>query len=136
MSKQLRISLAAGVVILSATLLAGLRPEARAEDKSAAPKVHFNRDIRPILSNSCFKCHGPDLKKGGLDLQNRDSATKPLRSGEPAVVPGNSAESVLIRKITAEEDSDRMPPPGKGERLKPEQVARLRAWIDQGAKWE
>src|SRR4051812_20238273 len=100
MCKQLRISLALGMLVLSGSLLAGMRPEARAEDKGTAAEVRFNRDIRPILSNSCFKCHGPDLKKGGLDLQNRDSATKPLRSGEPAVVPGNSAESLLIRKIT------------------------------------
>jgi mono/diheme cytochrome c family protein len=103
---------------------------------SAAGEVRFNRDIRPILSSRCFKCHGPDLKKAGLDLQSRDSTVRPLKSGETAVVPGNSAASRLIQKISTADDGERMPPKGKGDRLTPDQVAKLRAWIDQGAKWE
>src|SRR5947209_9309025 len=100
----------------------------------AAPEVHFNRDIRPILSNRCFKCHGPDLKKSGLDLQNRDGALKKLRSGEHAVVPGKSADSELLRRVTSPEKTERMPP--TGDPLSPVQVAKLKAWIDQGAKYE
>src|SRR5579871_1798859 len=53
----------------------------RSADRPENPTIHFNRDIRPILSNHCFKCHGPDQKKGGLDLQNADAARKTLKSG-------------------------------------------------------
>src|SRR5260221_7240972 len=102
-----------------------------AADKPA--EVGYLRDVRPILANRCFKCHGPDLKKGGLDLQNRDSALKELKSGAHAVVPRKSAESEMFRRISATED-ERMPP--KGEALTPAQVATLKAWIDQGAKYE
>jgi hypothetical protein len=113
----------------------------RAETKNAngiAPgsEVDFNRDIRPILSNRCFKCHGPDLKKAGLDLQNRETAFKRLKSGNFAIVAGKSSESALIERVSSTDEDMRMPPKDKGERLSADQVARLRAWIDQGAKWE
>jgi hypothetical protein len=97
-------------------------------------EVCYNRDIRPILSNRCFKCHGPDLKKGGLDLQARDTAVKELKSGHVAIVPGKSDESELMRRILAEDVAERMPP--KSPPLAAEQIAKLRAWIDQGAKYE
>jgi hypothetical protein len=100
----------------------------------AAGEVHFNRDVRPILSNRCFKCHGPDLKKGGLNLQARDSALKPRGSRGPAVIPGKSSASRLIERITATDPDERMPP--KGDPLSAAQVATLKAWIDQGAKYE
>jgi len=93
----------------------------------AAEPVSYQRDIRPIVSGTCFKCHGPDLKKGGLDLQSFESATK------SAIVPGQPAMSELLKRVTAEGD-DRMPP--KGERLKPAQIAKLKRWIDEGAKYE
>jgi mono/diheme cytochrome c family protein len=115
--------------VLSLLSLVGASPT----PVSAADEVRYNRDIRPILSNHCFKCHGPDLKKSGLDLQTRDTALKPAKSGEPAIVPGNAAASHLIQRVLAE-DSDRMPP--RGEPLKPQQIATLRAWIDQGAHYE
>ncbi len=99
----------------------------------AADEIRFNRDVRPILSNRCFKCHGPDLKKSGLDLQTRDTALKPAKSGSPAIVPGNAAASHLVERIIAE-GSDRMPP--RGDPLTPQQIATLRAWIDQGARYE
>src|SRR5258708_102771 len=91
-------------------------------------EISYNRDVRPILSNRCFKCHGPDLKKGGLNLRERDIAVK------EAIVPGKSAESLLIERITAEDADERMPP--KGQPLTNDQVATLKAWIDQGAKYE
>ena len=101
----------------------------RAEEKT---EIHFNQDVRPILSNHCFKCHGADLKKGGLDLQTFETATKKLDDGGPAFVPSDSAKSTLIQRVTATER--RMPP--KGDPLTPEQIAKLKAWIDQGAKYE
>src|SRR5436309_11947371 len=78
----------------------------------AAGEARFNRDVRPILSNRCFKCHGPDLKKGGLNLQARDSALKPRGRRGPAIVPGKSGASPLIERITAADPSERMPPKG------------------------
>ncbi len=99
-----------------------------------AQEVSFNRDIRPILSNHCFKCHGPDLKKGGLDLQTRDTALKPRGERGPALVPGKSGESRLFERIASKDDSERMPPRGKP--LTPLQIAKLKAWIDRGAKYE
>jgi Protein of unknown function (DUF1553)/Protein of unknown function (DUF1549)/Planctomycete cytochrome C len=96
--------------------------------------IGFNRDIRPILSNKCFKCHGPDLKKGGLDLQTRDSALKPLKTDGFAIVPGNSEDSRLLEKVLAKGPSQRMPP--KGDPLTPNQIATLKRWIEQGAKYE
>jgi hypothetical protein len=106
----------------------------------AAPadgKVSFNRDIRPILSNNCFQCHGPDAKqrKGELRLDTRDGALAARKSG-PAVVPGNSASSALVRKITAANPAERMPPTESGKKLAAEQIDLLRRWIDQGAEWQ
>ncbi len=102
--------------------------------RSAADEMRFNRDIRPILSNRCFKCHGPDLKKGGLDLQTRATALKQLKTGGHAIVPSKSAESLLIQRVTAEDPTERMPP--KGEPLTVTEIAKLKAWIDQGAPYE
>jgi hypothetical protein len=122
-------------------LLGGISVKTLAEEKNAyAPPtdavIHFNRDIRPIFSNRCFKCHGPDLKKAGLDLQSRESSTNQLKSGNIPVVPGKSAESQLIERVSSPDEHYRMPPQRKGERLTTEQIDKLRAWIDQGAKWE
>jgi len=100
----------------------------------AAEPVRYQRDVRPILSNHCFKCHGPDLKKGKLDLQSFEEATKKLESGKQAIVPGKSAESELLHRVMVQDDAERMPP--KGERLNPAQIAILKAWIDQGAQYE
>jgi mono/diheme cytochrome c family protein len=100
----------------------------------AAEPVRYLRDVRPILAANCFKCHGPDLKKGGLDLQSFDTATKELPSKAHALVPGKPAESELLRRVTAHDPERRMPP--KGEALKPAQVATLTAWIEQGAQYE
>jgi hypothetical protein len=117
-----------------AALLLALPLPARAAAPAGPAEVRFNRDIRPILSNRCFKCHGPDLKKGGLNLRDRATALKKTRSGGLAIVPGRSDKSGLIERVTAELPSERMPP--RGAPLTPEQVAKLKAWIDQGAQYE
>src|SRR5262249_34986016 len=115
---------------LPCLLLALLPAAARAADRD---EIRFNRDIRPILSNRCFKCHGPDLKKAGLELQSRDSVHKKLKPGVAAIAPGKSADSELIARVTAD-NRERMPP--KGDPLTPEQIATLKKWIDQGAVYE
>lgn len=96
--------------------------------------IPFNRDIRPILSNHCFKCHGSDWKKGGLSLLTRESATKKLASGSPAIVPFASDSSQILKRVSSRDESERMPP--TGDPLTPSQIAKLKTWIDQGAQYE
>jgi hypothetical protein len=97
--------------------------------------IDFNRDIRPILSNRCFTCHGPDESErwGGLRLDMRESAIDQADSGERAVVPGVPEQSQLIARITSDDQYMRMPPPETGPALTEEQVRRLSDWIRQGA---
>jgi hypothetical protein len=71
-----------------------------------------------------------------LNLQDKETAYRPLKSGNVALVPGKSAESELLRRVSSDDDNERMPPQGKGDRLTPDQIAKLRLWIDQGAHWQ
>src|SRR3989442_10281940 len=77
-----------------------------------AAKVDFNRDIRPIMSDTCFRCHGFDAKsrKAQLRLDVRDEALKPAKSGAVPIVPGQPRKSEVIRRLFAKDDDDRMPP--------------------------
>jgi hypothetical protein len=95
--------------------------------------IDFNRDIRPVLSDNCFACHGPDEQKrmAGLRLDTPEGA---LQGG--AIVPGNSAGSKVIARITSEKKGMRMPPAATNKILTPAQIDLLKRWIDQGAKWE
>lgn len=99
--------------------------------------VDFTQNIRPILATHCLTCHGPDeeSREGGLRLDRFESATGEADSGEIAVVPGKPEQSELIRRITlAADDSDRMPPTGKG--LDEKEIALLKRWIAQGARFD
>src|SRR5262245_5660824 len=129
-----RAILRAGVVIGTAGLLAGSPVPARGGE---AP-ISFNRDVRPILTEHCFACHGPDSgsRKAGLRLDLKTSATSPIKSGAIAVVAGDLDASELYQRLTAEDESDRMPPPRSGKRINAAQVETLRRWIAQGAVWE
>ncbi len=100
---------------------------------SPSPMVDFNRHIRPLLAKHCFACHGPDDSQSGLRLDTLETALLAADSGAPAIVPGNSAQSELIRRIEAEDLHERMPP--EGPPLGAEQIASLRAWIDQGGDY-
>ncbi len=101
-------------------------------------RVNFNRDIRPILSNNCFKCHGFDEKQrqGGLRLDTMDGQRAERKSGRHAVVPGKRAESMLVERISADDPAARMPPPASGKHLSESQIELLKRWIDQGADWQ
>jgi hypothetical protein len=103
-----------------------------------APRVDFNRDIRPILSDNCYQCHGPDQyqRQAGLRLDLRPSALEPLGSGKAAIVPGDSASSMVIERVTADSDFVRMPPEGTGKALDESQIELLKRWIDEGAEYE
>jgi len=108
--------------------------------RAAAPsqKVDFNRDIRPILSDTCFKCHGPDPKhvKGGLRLDLPEVATKPAKSGKTAIVAKKPSQSELIRRLTTKDQDDLMPPPETGKNLTPAQIELFKKWIEQGAEYQ
>lgn len=123
---------------LAATILLVLAATARLAG-AEPPAVDFNRDIRPILSNRCAKCHGPDAsqRKGGTDglrLDTREGALADL-GGYAAIVPGQPEKSALIARITAADEDERMPPKEAGPRLSPREIDLLRAWIAQGAPY-
>ncbi|HSQ57333.1 MAG TPA: PSD1 and planctomycete cytochrome C domain-containing protein, partial [Gemmata sp.] len=102
-----------------------------APSATAAEKVDFGRDIRPILSDRCFKCHGPAMQKAKLRLDDRDIAID-----KGAIAPGKSAGSELLKRVVLpDSDEHRMPPVGVKERLSPDQVAKLKAWIEEGAEY-
>jgi hypothetical protein len=105
---------------------------------SAGDAIDFNRDIRPILSNTCFKCHGFDdtQRQADLRLDTLEGATAELPSGARAVVPGKSSESELVRRITSDDEAVRMPPKSSGKTLSPEQIELLKRWVDEGAVFE
>lgn len=108
------------------------------DNKPSRQPVSFNRDVRPILSEHCYKCHGPAAKdgEGDLRLDIRDSATKDRR-GRSAIVPGDPAKSRVMQRVTTDNPDDVMPPADSGmSRLTADQIETLRAWIEQGAKYE
>ncbi|HAH98744.1 MAG TPA: hypothetical protein DCO70_05370, partial [Verrucomicrobiales bacterium] len=102
-----------------------------------ASEIQFNRDIRPILSDNCFACHGPDAahRKAGLRLDTFSGARADL-DGISAVVPGEPIKSELIARITANKPKDRMPPPETGKQLSEADKKKLHDWIAQGAIYE
>lgn len=102
------------------------------------PEVSFGRDVRPILSEHCFKCHGPDVgtAAAGLRLDSFENATKRLGDGA-AIVPGNLKASLLLDRVAAHDPEMRMPPSDSGmSPLTPAQIELLRTWIGQGARYE
>src|SRR5260221_5936171 len=103
-----------------------------------APTVDFNREIRPILSENCFKCHGPDEKerKAKLRFDHKDDAFKPAKSGDFAIVPGDTSKSKLVERITSKDPDEIMPPTKSGKKLTARQIELLTSWIAQGAKWQ
>lgn len=100
--------------------------------------VDFNRDVRPILSAHCFKCHGPDEKtrEAGLRLDLRDAAVKQLDSGSVAVVAGMPEKSGVVRRVFSADKDDLMPPVAANKPLSDEQKRVLKQWIAEGARYE
>ncbi|MBI1318008.1 MAG: DUF1553 domain-containing protein [Candidatus Hydrogenedens sp.] len=105
---------------------------------SAAEPITFDEHIRPILSNKCFACHGPDeaTRKAGLRLDFEDSSRAELASGEFAIVPGKLEESAVHARIHAADRSDRMPPASFKKDLTEEEIALLDQWIQEGAAYQ
>src|ERR1700761_1376390 len=102
----------------------------------AAPAVDYNRDIRPILSEHCFHCHGFDEKarKAKLRLDLADDAYAAHENGTP-ITPGHLEKSEAWERITSDDPEDLMPPPKENAKLSAEEKAKLKAWIESGAKY-
>jgi len=110
-----------------------------AQVASAASPVDFSREVRPILSQSCFTCHGPaeDQRRGGLRLDTPGGFFRDQAEGGPVIVPGSAEESLLYQRITSEVERERMPRGRLGaeaEALTADEIATIRLWIDQGAE--
>ncbi len=113
-------------MLITAVVLLGTAPVFAAE-----PVPDFNRDVRPILSNTCFKCHGPAVRESGLRLDSLAFAMK-----NDAIVPGSPELSELLARVCADDDDGRMPPAETGPRLSKAQTDILRRWIAAGAKYD
>ena len=106
---------------------------------AAAPaKLKYNRDVRPILNEKCFHCHGTDAshRKGDLRLDLRDQAMKPAKSGDIALVPGKPEQSQILARVELPHDDDVMPPEKDGKPLTSEEKAILKQWISEGAEYQ
>jgi hypothetical protein len=103
-----------------------------------AQDVVYNRDVRAILAENCFSCHGFDQKtrEAGLRLDTADGSTAVLESGSAGIVPGKPDDSELVQRILSTDHSTLMPPPESGKQLTPEQKNILKAWIAQGAEYQ
>jgi len=112
---------------------------ARAADSTPAEptRIEFNRDIRPILSDTCYTCHGPDAAKRATELRldQQESALGDL-GGYRAIVPGNLDESELWQRVISDDPNERMPPANSGRQLTAGQIELLRRWIEQGASFQ
>jgi hypothetical protein len=102
----------------------------------AEAPLDFARDVRPILSDKCFLCHGPDESSRSTDLRldQRDSAFADL-GGYAAVTPGDAEASELVRRIESQDEFEQMPPADSGRSLTAAEIATLRRWVEEGAKW-
>ncbi|HEX3659699.1 MAG TPA: DUF1553 domain-containing protein [Pirellulales bacterium] len=102
-----------------------------------AAAIEFNRDVRPILSDKCFLCHGPDRasRQADLRLDVRQDALA-ARDGASPIVPGHAADSEVIRRIISDDPDEQMPPPKSGLKLAAREIEALKQWIDAGAEYQ
>ena len=119
--------------LMSAIVLAMLLTASASSIVTGAEKLSYNRDVRPILSDTCFKCHGPDKgsRKAKLRLDDREAAL-----AKEAFVPGKPADSELIKRLHASDPDDVMPPPKSARQLTDAQKKILERWIAEGATYE
>jgi hypothetical protein len=104
---------------------------------SAGADMSFNRDIRPLLAERCFECHGPAKAKAGLRLDQPSSATNVLKSSSIAIVPGDASKSEIVRRLHASAGEDQMPPSDSGKKPFTEsEIALIEKWIDEGARFD
>ena len=125
------------VVVMAAALLLGVGHSPAESPPPGAATVDFQRDVRPILSNHCFECHGPDAATRMVDLRldTREGAFS-KRPGGSLIVPGDPESSLLYQRISHSRPALRMPPSHSKRPLNSQQIATLRQWIEQGAAWD
>ena len=104
----------------------------------AQDQISYNRDIRPLLSQNCFSCHGADegAREANLRLDNFESATSPSRKGRTAIAPGSLENSQMVARIFSDDPDEIMPPPDSGRKLNEGQKQLLSRWIESGANYE
>src|SRR2546422_11308393 len=122
-SRKLRNALRKAFALL---LFCNSVPSAR----PASGHIDFDREIRPIFSDNCYQCHGPDEKarKAKLRLDTREGAFR-IRNDKTVIIAGKSNESELVRRITSKDPEEMMPPPDSNHKLTPVQIELLRKWI-------
>ena len=137
------IGVAAVCALLGITVIrvaAQATPTGVAANAPLPDKIEFNRDIRPILSDKCFQCHGPGTQAATLRLDLEDGAKHELRGKRYAIVAGDPATSQLVARVTATNPQIRMPRSQGGaaaaDPLSPREIALLTRWIEQGATWQ
>jgi mono/diheme cytochrome c family protein len=120
------------IALLLAVVAIGTLPR----NSANAAEIDFNRDVRPILAANCFACHGPDdaSREADLRLDRQTDAMADL-GGRAAIVPGDAAKSELVRRITSDDPDVRMPPAAANKLLSADQIAVLRKWIEEGARY-
>ncbi len=120
-----------------ATLAVAVTVATAAQARDGPGEVRFNRDIRPILADRCFACHGPDAGRRKAELRlDVESNAKARRENGPAIAPGDPEGSELVFRVTVEDETLRMPPKGHGKPVSANEAALLRRWIEQGAGYE
>lgn len=127
-------SLALALLMIVSALVFN-NPSLLAQQPQELNSVDFDQHILPLLSDRCFKCHGPDesTRESGLRLDTQEGAFSVPDSGDAAIIPGDAKSSSLYDRITSNDASLRMPPPESGLNLSAEEKELLRAWIEQGA---
>jgi hypothetical protein len=122
-----RLAILVGIILLPRSVFAG----------DPAPRIDYSRDIRPILSDNCFACHGPDAssRKAELRLDRKEDAFRD-RKGHAVIVAGDVEASELLARIESDDETSRMPPRKSGKSLTGTQVEILKRWIMQGADWK
>ncbi|HEX4948015.1 MAG TPA: DUF1553 domain-containing protein [Blastocatellia bacterium] len=128
MKYKIQLSVIALALLVAATTFA-----LRETSALAQKPLDFNKDVRPILSDNCFSCHGPDEKtrKARLRFDTKDGAF----AKQGVIVAGKSAESRLYQRISTTDPNSVMPPVGSGHKLTPQQIETIKRWIDDGANW-
>lgn len=122
------IAFSLGLITTGSSLLA-------ASNQQQPGPVDFNRDIRPLFAQHCTACHGGVKAAGKLSFLYRDKALASGKSGKPAIVPGKPGESELMVRVTHKDKDELMPPPDHGPQLSAVEIAKLRQWIQEGARW-
>ena len=131
----LRSCTLASLLVFAISLNAG---NAFAQTRQVEERIDFDQHILPLLSDRCFKCHGPDesTRESGLRFDTQEGAFAVADSGELAIVAGDASKSLLIQRIMTEDVDLQMPPPESGLHLSESERETLRDWIDQGANWK